>query len=74
MLHHGVHIGTGSEVKNSTLGSGTMMGHFGYLGDADLGENVNIGAGAVTCNFDGETKHRTIIGPGTFVGSGSMIA
>ncbi len=73
VLHHGVHIGTSSEVKNSTLGNGTMMGHFGYVGDADLGENVNIGAGAVTCNFDGETKHRTIVGAGTFIGSGSMI-
>lgn len=73
VLHHGVHIGTGSEVKNSTLGGSTKMGHFGYLGDADLGENVNVGAGAVTCNFDGGTKHRTIIGAGTFIGSGSMI-
>ena len=73
VLHRDVHIGSGSGVKNSTLGSGTMMGHFGYLGDAELGENVNVGAGAVTCNYDGETKHRTIIGAGAFIGSGSML-
>ena len=50
-----------------------MMGHFGYLGDAELGADVNVGAGAVTCNFDGKDKHRTIVGDRVFVGSGSML-
>ena len=49
------------------------MGHFGYVGDAEIGEDVNIGAGAVTCNFDGQDKHRTIVEDGAFIGSGSML-
>src|SRR5690606_7560654 len=48
-------------------------GHFSYLGDATIGRGTNIGAGTVTCNYDGETKHRTIIGDGVFVGSDSML-
>ena len=73
VLRDEVHVGASSEIKNSTLGRGSMMGHFGYVGDAELGEQVNVGAGAVTCNFDGENKHRTVVGDGAFIGSGSML-
>ncbi len=67
------HIGSFGEVKASRIGSRTAMGHFGYVGDAEIGEDVNIGAGAVTCNFDGQDKHRTVVGDGVFIGSGSML-
>ena len=69
----GAHIGNYAEIKNSRIGPNTLMGHFGYLGDADVGDCVNIGAGAVTCNFDGRAKHRTRIGDRAFVGSGAML-
>ncbi len=69
----GVHIGNFAEVKNSRLGRGVMMGHFSYIGDAEVGDETNIGAGTITCNFDGVAKHRTIIGRGVFIGSDSML-
>lgn len=69
----GVHIGTSAEVKNSRLGRGTKMGHFSYMGDATLGTDVNIGAGAITCNFDGVSKHETVIGKDAFIGSDTML-
>ncbi len=69
----GVHIGNFAEVKNSRLGRGTKMGHFSYIGDADVGDAVNIGAGTITCNFDGVNKHRTVIGDGAFIGSDTML-
>ena len=72
-LESGVHIGNFAEVKNSRLGAGTKSGHFSYIGDADLGANVNVGAGTVTCNYDGDEKHRTIIGADAFIGSDSML-
>ena len=72
-LGQDVHIGSFAEVKASRLGRGTAMGHFGYVGDSDVGEGVNIGAGAVTCNFDGTSKHRTTIGNGAFIGSGALM-
>lgn len=72
-LGEGVHLGNFGEVKNATLAPGTKMGHFGYIGDAQVGENVNIAAGTVTCNFDGQRKHRTAIGEGAFIGSGAML-
>jgi len=68
-----VEVGTGSEIKASTLGPGSKMHHFGYLGDATVGANVNVGAGTVTCNFDGERKHATRIGDGAFIGSGTLL-
>ena len=68
-----VHIGNFAEVKNSRLGKGTKVGHFSYVGDSWVGPNVNIGAGAVTCNFDGVDKHQTIIEEGAFIGSDSML-
>ena len=72
-LGPGVHVGNFGEVKNSTLGHGVMMGHFSYVGDADIGANVNIGAGTVTCNYDGERKHKTVVGEGAFIGSATML-
>ena len=72
-LEEGVHIGNFAEVKNSRLGQRTRSGHFSYIGDADLGSNVNIGAGTVTCNYDSEKKNRTTIGDDAFIGSDSML-
>ena len=72
-LEKGVHVGTFAEIKNSRLGQGTAMGHFGYVGDATVGEGVNLGAGTVTCNYDGETKHHTTIGDDAFIGSDTML-
>jgi len=72
-LARGVHMGNFGEVKNSYLGPGVKMGHFSYLGDATLGAEVNVGAGAITCNFDGERKNKTEIGAGAFIGSDSML-
>ena len=72
-LQREVYVGNFAEVKNSRLGPGTKSGHFSYVGDADLGANVNIGAGTVTCNYDGQEKHRTTIGDGAFIGSDSML-
>jgi bifunctional UDP-N-acetylglucosamine pyrophosphorylase/glucosamine-1-phosphate N-acetyltransferase len=66
-------MGNFGEVKNSYLGPGSKMGHFSYLGDATLGPEVNIGAGTVTCNYDGEKKHPTEIGGGVFIGSDTML-
>jgi len=73
VLDDDVALGSFGEVKNSRLGSGTQMHHFSYVGDAQVGRNVNIGAGAVTCNFDGVDKHQTIIGDGSFIGSDTML-
>ena len=69
----GVHIGNFGEIKDSTLGEGTKVGHFSYLGNAIIGKDVNIGAGTITCNYDGKQKHQTIIKDGVFVGSDSML-
>jgi bifunctional UDP-N-acetylglucosamine pyrophosphorylase/glucosamine-1-phosphate N-acetyltransferase len=66
-------VGTGSEIKGSYLGAGSRMHHFGYLGDATVGEDVNVGAGTVTCNYDGERKHATRIDDGAFIGSGTLL-
>ncbi len=68
-----VHMGNFGEIKNSTLGAGTKMGHFSYIGDAQIGENVNIGAGTITCNYDGEGKFKTEIGDEVFIGSDTML-
>jgi bifunctional UDP-N-acetylglucosamine pyrophosphorylase/glucosamine-1-phosphate N-acetyltransferase len=69
----GVELGNYAEVKNSTVGAGTKSHHFSYLGDADVGERVNIGAGTVTANYDGSRKHRTSIGDGAFIGSDTIL-
>ena len=60
----GAHIGNFAEVKGARLGRRTKMGHHSYIGDADVGDDVNIGAGTITANFDGESKHRTVIARG----------
>jgi len=72
-LCKGVHVGNFGEVKDSTLGPGTRMGHFSYIGNATIGEDVNIGAGTVTCNYDGVHKNPTEIGEGAFIGSDTML-
>ncbi|MEZ4501643.1 MAG: bifunctional UDP-N-acetylglucosamine diphosphorylase/glucosamine-1-phosphate N-acetyltransferase GlmU [Dehalococcoidia bacterium] len=68
-----VHLGNYVEVKASSIGADTRVGHFSYIGDAEVGEDVNIGAGTVTVNYDGEAKYRTRIGDRAFVGSDSML-
>ncbi len=69
------HVGSFIEVKASSVGDKSMIKHFGYIGDAEIGSCANIGAGTVTCNFDGFTKHKTIIGRGAFVGANvSLVA
>jgi bifunctional UDP-N-acetylglucosamine pyrophosphorylase/glucosamine-1-phosphate N-acetyltransferase len=72
-LAKGVHVGNFAEVKNSRLGQGAKQGHFSYLGDATIGANVNIGAGTITANFDGEKKLPTEIGDDTFIGVDTLI-
>ena len=72
-LEAGVHIGSFVEIKKSRLGRGTKCPHFSYIGDAEVGANVNIGAGTVTCNYDGVSKHRTRIGDDAFIGSDTML-
>ena len=72
-LCKGVHVGNFGEVKDSTLGPGTKMGHFSYIGNATIGDNVNIGAGTVTCNYDGVHKNQTEIGEDVFIGSDTML-
>ena len=68
-----VHIGNFVEVKNSQLGSKSKANHLAYVGDATVGERVNIGAGTITCNYDGANKHRTIIEDDDFIGSDSQL-
>jgi len=72
-LADGVHLGNFGEVKESYLGPGVKMGHFSYIGNAQLGTNVNVGAGTITCNFDGVKKNTTTIGDDVFIGSDSML-
>ncbi len=68
-------VGNFVEIKNSILGEGTKVNHLAYVGDSEIGKHVNIGAGAITCNYDGRQKHRTIIGDYVFIGSNvSLIA
>ena len=73
VLYEDVSIGNYVEIKNSTLGRGTKSGHHCYLGDSDIGSNVNIGAGTITCNYDGEQKHRTTIRDDAFIGSDTKL-
>ena len=72
-LESGVHIGNFVEVKESRFVAGSVMGHFGYVGDADIGANVNMGAGTVTCNYDGKDKHRTVVEKDAFIGCDTML-
>ena len=68
-----VHMGNFGEIKESTLHQGVKMGHFSYIGNANIGANTNIGAGTITCNYDGERKHPTEIGEDAFIGSDTML-
>src|SRR5690606_30209224 len=72
-LEEGVHVGNFVETKKAHLGRGTKAGHLSYLGDAVIGEGVNVGAGTITCNYDGVNKHRTVLGDGVFVGSDTQL-
>ena len=73
VLEDEVHVGNFVEVKNSTLGYGTKSGHLSYLGDCQIGRDVNIGAGTITCNYDGAFKHKTVLGDDVFVGSDTQL-
>ncbi|WP_406736285.1 bifunctional UDP-N-acetylglucosamine diphosphorylase/glucosamine-1-phosphate N-acetyltransferase GlmU [Thioclava sp. GXIMD4215] len=72
-LAEDVHVGNFVEVKNATLAEGVKVGHLTYLGDAEIGARTNIGAGTITCNYDGVFKHRTVIGEDAFIGSSTML-
>ena len=67
------HVGNFVELKNAVLGDGAKAGHLSYLGDAEIGARTNIGAGTITCNYDGANKHRTVMGEDVFVGSNSAL-
>jgi bifunctional UDP-N-acetylglucosamine pyrophosphorylase/glucosamine-1-phosphate N-acetyltransferase len=78
-LRPGSHVGPGArvgnfvELKKTTMGAGAKANHLAYLGDATIGERANIGAGTITCNYDGERKHQTVVGDGAFIGSDSQL-
>jgi len=72
-IGEGAHIGNFVELKKTTFGAGSKAGHLAYLGDSTIGEKVNIGAGTITCNYDGEKKNPTIIEDGAFIGSDSQL-
>lgn len=72
-IGRGAHVGNFVEIKKTRLGAGSKANHLTYLGDAEIGAGVNIGAGVITCNYDGTTKNATIVGDGAFVGSDSTL-
>lgn len=72
-LAQAAHVGNFVEMKKATLGKGSKAGHLSYLGDAEIGANVNIGAGTITCNYDGANKSKTLIGDNVFVGSDTQL-
>jgi bifunctional UDP-N-acetylglucosamine pyrophosphorylase/glucosamine-1-phosphate N-acetyltransferase len=72
-LENTVKVGNFVEIKNSTLGAGSKTGHLSYVGDSEVGKNANLGAGTITCNYDGANKHKTVIGDDAFIGSGSIL-
>jgi len=69
----GVHFGNFVEIKNAQIGEGAKINHLSYIGDADVGARTNVGAGTITCNYDGTHKHRTVIGEDVFVGSNTAL-
>jgi bifunctional UDP-N-acetylglucosamine pyrophosphorylase/glucosamine-1-phosphate N-acetyltransferase len=73
ILHHDVHIGNFVEVKSSEIGAYAKANHLSYVGDTRVGSGVNVGAGSITCNYDGQNKWPTVIEDGAFIGSGSML-
>jgi bifunctional UDP-N-acetylglucosamine pyrophosphorylase/glucosamine-1-phosphate N-acetyltransferase len=72
-LEPGVRVGNFVEIKKSRIGAGSKVNHLSYVGDCEMGAGVNIGAGTITCNYDGVNKHRTSIGKGVFIGSNSTL-
>ncbi|MBU2889289.1 bifunctional UDP-N-acetylglucosamine diphosphorylase/glucosamine-1-phosphate N-acetyltransferase GlmU [Celeribacter halophilus] len=72
-LANNAHIGNFVEVKNAQIGEGTKVNHLTYIGDAEIGDGTNVGAGTITCNYDGVFKHRTTIGRNAFIGSNTML-
>jgi bifunctional UDP-N-acetylglucosamine pyrophosphorylase/glucosamine-1-phosphate N-acetyltransferase len=72
-IGEGAHIGNFVEVKKSRIGKGSKANHLSYLGDAVVGKKVNVGAGTITCNYDGISKHPTVLGDGVFIGSDTML-
>jgi bifunctional UDP-N-acetylglucosamine pyrophosphorylase/glucosamine-1-phosphate N-acetyltransferase len=68
-----VHVGNFVEIKKSLVGSGSKLNHLSYVGDSEVGSGVNVGAGTITCNYDGANKHRTVIGDGVFIGSNTAL-
>lgn len=73
VIHSGARVGNFVEMKNTVFGPGSKAGHLSYLGDAEIGDEVNIGAGTITCNYDGIKKNRTIIESNVFIGSGTEL-
>jgi bifunctional UDP-N-acetylglucosamine pyrophosphorylase/glucosamine-1-phosphate N-acetyltransferase len=73
LLADHVHIGNFVEIKKSQVANGSKINHLSYVGDSEVGEKVNIGAGTITCNYDGANKHKTIIGNGAFIGSDTQL-
>jgi bifunctional UDP-N-acetylglucosamine pyrophosphorylase/glucosamine-1-phosphate N-acetyltransferase len=73
VLAEEVHVGNFVEIKNSDVGAGSKANHLAYVGDATIGKKVNIGAGTITCNYDGVNKHRTIIEDEAFIGSDTQL-
>ncbi|WP_238369136.1 bifunctional UDP-N-acetylglucosamine diphosphorylase/glucosamine-1-phosphate N-acetyltransferase GlmU [Heliomarina baculiformis] len=72
-LAENTHIGNFVEIKQANIAEGAKINHLSYIGDADIGEKTNIGAGTITCNYDGVMKHRTVIGANAFIGSDTML-
>lgn len=73
VIHERAHVGNFVEMKNTDFGRGSKAGHLSYVGDSQVGAGVNIGAGTITCNYDGKRKNRTVIEDGVFIGSGSEL-
>jgi bifunctional UDP-N-acetylglucosamine pyrophosphorylase/glucosamine-1-phosphate N-acetyltransferase len=72
-LEADTHIGNFVEIKKSRVGLGSKVNHLTYIGDTDIGRGVNIGAGTITCNYDGANKFKTVIGDGAFIGSNTAL-
>lgn len=73
VLGKGAHVGNFVELKNTRMGAGAKAGHLTYLGDSEIGARTNVGAGTITCNYDGANKHKTVMGEDVFIGSNSSI-
>jgi len=73
VVRSGARVGNFVELKKTVVGKGSKVPHLSYMGDATIGEDVNVGAGTITCNYDGEVKHETVIADGAFVGTNSSL-